>query len=423
MTVSPRHLLQRASPAVLAQALNSSSNFAVSAFVARYLGTSALGTFAILFGVLATLTALQTSWVGDSLTVLDRRDPLTRQGLMASQLLFTSAGLVVSAAASVALVHPSVATTGAFGALTTCWLLEEYGRRALMAELMFGRLALSDAAYMAVLVCGFVVMRAERSQSLGSMFTVMAMAAIVAYGVASASLPRGQRLALARPQRESMRRVGGYGLWRAAQAGSGMLSATVIRELIAIFEGRVVLGRLEIARLAVAPLFTFVGAALTFFLPTFSVPRAMSVRRPQLLVATGVLLGVSLGYSALALGMRVRITHLIAGGHPAVTSTMILEWLVVATSVAVFAPVTSLALVVGQPHRVFYLNFAGSVISVLGAAALVATGQASHYMLALVVGAVLSGGAMAHLVSRAGAAADDRPGRPEVKPDLVLGPV
>lgn len=386
-------LVRRATPAAMAQATNSFANFIVAVFVAHYLGAAALGTFAILFGILTTITALQTSWVGDSLTVLDRDDASIREGIVGSQLLFTLFGAVFGTLAVATIVRPSAVTALAFAFLTAFWLLEEFGRRALMARLLFGRLARSELTYLGILAAGIVVLHLRREDSLAGFIGVMAVAALAAYTVAAAALPEQDRLRLLQPKLADLNAVRKYGFWRAAQAGTGMFSMTAIRWIVAASAGTAVLGQLEIARLAVAPLFTLIAACANFVLPTFASRQRRGEGHDHVVSLTLVLLAAVAVYAAFVLPLAAPITGLI-GGHATVTTAMVGEWLAVAAAVAAFSPATSLALVVGRPSLVFGLNFAGSVVVIVAASALAATNQAQRYPLSLMLGSIASGAAM-----------------------------
>ena len=75
-----------------AQAANSLSSLVVAVVVAQLLGPASLGKFAVLFTLLLTFVAWQSSWVGNSLTVLDREAADVRQGVSTTQWLHVVVG-------------------------------------------------------------------------------------------------------------------------------------------------------------------------------------------------------------------------------------------------------------------------------------------------------------------------------------------
>src|SRR4051794_7980977 len=84
-----------AAGAIVDQAVVAVTSLVLMILVRHQLGRAALGDYAILINALALITALQTAWVGDSLTVLDRFDHKLRRGLVASIAVFAAVGLSV----------------------------------------------------------------------------------------------------------------------------------------------------------------------------------------------------------------------------------------------------------------------------------------------------------------------------------------
>src|SRR3954464_5636702 len=84
-----------AAGAIVDQAVVAVTSLVLMVLVRHQLGSAALGYYAILINALALLTALETAWVGDSLTVLDRFDAKLRQGLVASLIAFSFVCIIV----------------------------------------------------------------------------------------------------------------------------------------------------------------------------------------------------------------------------------------------------------------------------------------------------------------------------------------
>ena len=82
--------------AIVSQIIVAGTSLLIALLVLRELGTAGLGTFSLLFGVLITVNSVQTGWIGDSLTVLDRFDPGIRRALYQSQAVSAIAIFVVT---------------------------------------------------------------------------------------------------------------------------------------------------------------------------------------------------------------------------------------------------------------------------------------------------------------------------------------
>jgi O-antigen/teichoic acid export membrane protein len=72
--------------AVTVQLVIAGRSLILQAIAARTLGAAGYGTYAVLYSILVLLLAVQTSWVGDSLTVFDRFDPRIQGAILISVL-------------------------------------------------------------------------------------------------------------------------------------------------------------------------------------------------------------------------------------------------------------------------------------------------------------------------------------------------
>ena len=104
--------------AVAAQGAQALASFVLQVAVAKVLGISALGAFAILYGVVVLASATVTGFVGDSLVVLDRRSRPIRSALEQYALAFAVGGGVLAGVVTTALGFTSV-LEGALLALAT----------------------------------------------------------------------------------------------------------------------------------------------------------------------------------------------------------------------------------------------------------------------------------------------------------------
>src|SRR3954452_23370569 len=122
-----------AAGAIVDQAVVAVTSLVLMILVRRQISSASLGYYAILINALALITALQTAWVGDSLTVLDRFDLRLRRGLVASILMFSAVALVVGSLMAKP-AHEGAGGMVLFGVMVTFWCFEETGRRLYMAR-------------------------------------------------------------------------------------------------------------------------------------------------------------------------------------------------------------------------------------------------------------------------------------------------
>ena len=114
----------------------------------RSLGTAGLGVFSLLLGVLITVNAVQTGWIGDSLTVLDRFDPGIRRALFQSQWIAIGLVFVVTTILAALRSTGSTETPPCSSAVASvAWSVEETFRRILIARRQFWRLVVNDAMF------------------------------------------------------------------------------------------------------------------------------------------------------------------------------------------------------------------------------------------------------------------------------------
>ena len=328
---------------------------------------AALGRFSLLFSALLIVVALQTSWVGDSLVVLDRADAGIKRGIDTAQWVFTAAGGIAGGLVALA----SGSSTGealSFALLTTMWLLEEYGRRAFMARLDFLGLAKNDGTYLLVAASAIAAVKIWGTPTLTSIFLCMAAAAATAFVAGSLALPRHERLRWARSDRSDFVAVAKFGAWRSAQSGLGMVGGFIVRVVVVAMGSTNLLGELELGRLVVAPLFTLVAASSNALLPLFSQNRHDDARMAQLSRVTLVGIGsVTFAYGALVLSLTGTFVQLVGGSDARTGRLVIAGWLLQALIVGVTTPVFASALVRGSSSLVFWTKGAGVLVSTAGA--------------------------------------------------------
>lgn len=370
---SARHLRRaRRLAAVLAAPFTQSLSSLVLQVVAlRELGAEGFATYALLYSGLVLATGLSSGLVGDSLTVLDRRDPALRAGLVRvgwrSTLLVSALGVVATAATGL-LPLPSAAL---FGAAVAAFLLETLVRRLLMAELRYWRIVVTDLVVAAVASSALVASAATAAEGMGLDHVVASLLVGQLAGILAgvALLPPAERR-LARAGDADVASVLRFGVWRAAQQGIRPASLTAVRIVAVAAAGSALFGQLEAARTYTAPAMLVVNGAAGFFFASYARQRDRT---------TAQLLGrADAGVRALALGMAVMCAvalllqplaedHL-TDGRFELDRVAVAGWIVYAGASAVGMPYGSLASVRGKHALMVKLRAAEA----LGVLALVA---------------------------------------------------
>src|SRR5690606_37319355 len=98
--------LRRISAPVAAQAVTAATSLGLQILAARGLGLAEFGAFAVLLGLLITASAVYTGYVGDSLAVLDRHDPVVPGALVSSALVTWALAAGAGAVAVIVLRGP-----------------------------------------------------------------------------------------------------------------------------------------------------------------------------------------------------------------------------------------------------------------------------------------------------------------------------
>ncbi|MGB0113709.1 MAG: hypothetical protein WBP59_10860, partial [Ilumatobacteraceae bacterium] len=215
--------------AIVSQMIVAASSLVLSLIALRELGAAGLGTFSLLFGILITANSIQTGWVGDSLTVLDRFDPGIRRALFQSQ--YAAVALIGTITASLATLVGGVDTSTAilFGIASTAWAVEETMRRLLIARREFWQLVVNDGAF-AIGAFGLLAfVRFSGSElTILTMVAALLAGAIVAIGAATVQLPRIELVrGPSAPSR--LRELASFASWRAIQVGLRPGSLALVR--------------------------------------------------------------------------------------------------------------------------------------------------------------------------------------------------
>lgn len=368
-------------------------SFVLQLVAARALGADGFGVFALLFGSIVMATAVSTGLVGDSLTVLDRHDPLLRSALARTGTVVLLAGSAGAVAVGVALGLEASATA-AFAVATAAFMAADLGRRLVMAVLRFWHLVVVDGLALVATLAVVGTAAAVGTVTLTVVLLGLAAGQATACAVALAGLPGRERVRPA-AYRGGVRAVLGFGGWRAAQQFVRPTTLNLTRWLTLVAAGAVAVGELEAARLFVAPALLLVQGVGSYLFASYAADRSSPVglllRRADR--AAAVMLA---GAAAVTVGAAAVVVPLLgprlAPGYD-LSTVAVLGWGGYAASCAAVLPYGSLAAVRGRQAAVLLVRLADSVLTIaLVAAALVLVGVPTAVAPWLLTGGSVVGG-------------------------------
>ncbi len=378
-----------ASGAIAAESTAAASSMAIQVAAAHSLGASRYGTFTILLGTIVLLVALHGGWVGDSRMVLDRTVPALRGALRATSLGMAVGGGVLAAGGALLLDLLDASGAALFLVLCVLWVLEDGGRRLFMARLEFWRCVANDLVYGVVALAALVAFAvAPGDLGLDQFLAAMAIGAGAAVVAARIQLPReewaGGPVTVA-----GLREVAGFGGWRAAQAGIRPMATVVLRTLVRALTSAASLGRLEAARLALAPMLIVTNGVGSFLLPHYARRHRTAAETVEPLVRPAIgLAAVALAYTILATVLAPWLSGPLTGDEVQLDRVAVAGWGVFAMAFAVGIPAGTLVLARGRSSVVFRLRALDSAVGLLVAVPLVLV-SASLAPYGLAVGAAL----------------------------------
>lgn len=369
--VRPRPRLTRnlavgrnATPAVLTQFIVAGSSAVLQIIVARRLGAAALGNYSIFLSLLITVNALQSGWLGDSLTVLERFDPQIRAALFRSQWAIIALSGFVGFAFSELLGVGDVKVSLLCAFAVVVWCIEETGRRIMMARLEFWQLLINDGTYaFAALAFAAAIGRAGRL-TLSWIVLSMAVGSLAAIVAAAIQIPRNEWTKGEVDQSsEGMRTLARFAAWRSGQAGLRPLGLLLVRVAIVLYTSRALLGQIEAARLLMAPAMTLVAGIGVFLLPVYARGERLGGearrRNPpgQVLVVLGVVTAL---YGLFAAVFAEPMTRLLTSGSVPPSRVAVFAWVV--WTIGYASPHGNLAVARKMSREVFIIRALDTVI-------------------------------------------------------------
>jgi O-antigen/teichoic acid export membrane protein len=364
-----RHLFGGSGPgaSVAVQFQNAAGSLILQGVAGRTLGARGFGGYALLIGVLVTITTIQTSWVGDSLTVFDRFERRIRGAILISIIGTVGVGALVAMVICAAMRVTGPGGVGMFGLMVALWLLEETGRRVFTARMEFWRLFLNDSCYLVVsLATVLVALELGVHSSLPLLLAGMSAGATASIVLARLQLTGAEYVGA--PLRDSaIREVVPFAWWRSIQAGIRPATLLAARILIVTFTSPAVLGTIEAARVLLSPGINLVAGAGSYLLGGFA--KAAREGRPmrtiQSLRACVVLGAVTLVFGVLAIVFVGQLGPLLTDGKFAVSRVALVGWALYAFLFGCTMPLASLAITRRESRFVFIVRGVESVIGLL----------------------------------------------------------
>lgn len=387
--------------AIVSQLIVAGSSLLLSFVALRELGASGLGVFSLLLGVLITVNSVQTGWIGDSLTVLDRFDPGIRRALFQSQ--WAAVGLISLVTYAIALQVDGVDGTAAalFALASVAWSLEETCRRILIARREFWSLVANDTAF-AVGSLGLVaaVIASGNDLTIEIMILSLLAGGIVAIGLAVVQLPRIELLrGPVEPSR--MRELASFAGWRAIQVGLRPGTMAIVRAVVAATAGFAALGELEAARLLIAPVLTIVNGAGVYLLPTYANQvRRLAPFRPTIRRAMLVVAALAGAYGVLAMWLRDLLVDLLTNGDTVVSAGAVVSWITFSVAFGVGVPAGSAMVALGHSRRTFAIRAVDAAIGVTAASLLAVAGFVAAVPAGLAAGAFVGAALLVRALHR-----------------------
>lgn len=377
--------------AVGAQASQALGSFLILAVAARSLNLGSLGLLSLLYGLIVLSAATTSGFVGDSLTVLNRRSKVLRAGLQVWMFLLSFACAVAVPLAVWALGLVNLTQAVLLGLAVAAYLVEDVLRRLLMACMLFQRIVVMDVSVIAGALLLLLLVGQQTELTVSSFLAAIAVGQATGAVAGVVALPAAERV-LVGLRGAQWRAVAAYGSWRAAQQSLRPALLTALRSAVVLMVALEASGALELARVYAAPAMLVVGGISSYLFASFA--RAREVPLEQLLrrADRGVLalLCTTAACTAAAVLALPTAGPLLLGSLPELAA--VAGWLTYTAAVSAATPYGVLAAVRSNPSRIFLIRFIDTLVS-LGAVVLLVhlTGNAALAPLAAAFGTALGG--------------------------------
>jgi hypothetical protein len=232
-----------------------------------------------------------------------------------------------------------VASAALFGLATVLWLVEETGRRLLMARLEFVKLVVNDVVYAVAALGVAAAVIVTRGLTMNWLVFAMACGSAATIVAVVFQLPRDE---LAPPPRgeTAHRELAGVATWRSGQLVMRPLGMLLVRVAVSSLVSTAALGLMEAGRLLTAPILTAANGFGGFTLPFFTRRRNEGRLEMSLVVKFAAVsaLGAAL-YVPLAFALQGPFEKL--ADSPPLPSALVVSWCVYAMAYAANIPVVN----------------------------------------------------------------------------------
>lgn len=380
-----RSTLGGASAAIVSQGVVAASSLVLQWLALRELGASGLGVFAILSnGLIVTAAALHTGWVGDSLVILDRHEPAIRRALFVVAGISVVVSFVFGLGGALVFTDLTVRSAALFGLALTLWLVEETGRRLMMARHEFVQLVVNDVVFAVGSLGLTAVVMATSRLTMDWVIASLLVGSVLSIAAAAVQLPFDELRPPARGPM-AMRELAAFSSWRSGQLTMRPLGMLLSRVTVSMLVSPAALGIMEAGRLIIAPILTAAAGFGGFSLPFFT------KRRNEQRLTMGIVYKFA-AVSALGAALYIPVAFLIAptfetfsksGDLPAV---LILSWCVYAVAYSANVPIVNALTSLMHSRVVFWGRCVDSAVIVALSALVVTVGDVDLVPMAMTVG-------------------------------------
>lgn len=347
---------RKASLAISAQGIQGLASLILQVLAARALGPSGYGQYALILGVLVTLSAAQAG-LRDSAIVLEHHDDSLHGSVVTSQYVALVVATVVAFVAGDA-SGLSRSNAGLFALAVGLWILEEAGRRFFMSDQRFGALVINDLFYAAgSLGTVAAIWLTTGELQLSSFLWALSAGAAVSFGAAIFQLAKGT-FRVGGTSLAGLRQVFRFASWRSAQMVVRPLSLTLTRAAVIGVASTATLGQIEAARLLISPIQVVVNGFGPFLLTQLvrQVPKDRAGVTRTLGPPTVFLVGIATVGGLIAVLGADWLQPLLVNDKFGVNQLAIAGWaLLVVVSTAGFPPAT-LAVAQQEPYTLFSIR-------------------------------------------------------------------
>lgn len=406
-----KSVVGRAGGAIGAQATQALASFVLMAFAARSLDIENLARFGVLYGAIILMTALSTGFVGDSLTVLDRKNASIKSALQNWAGIIVLAVAVVAAGISVITGFLTPVESALFAVASIMYMVEDLLRRWLMAELRFPQIMAVDLTSLVFSLLSLgawaILLDLQTASDASHPRSLTLSAFLLALGVGQCTAAITAVGLLHRSDRQpstaqaQMRTVFNYGFWRALQQVLRPTMQTLTRVLLIALVGLVAAGQLELGRLYAAPAMLLIGGISSYLFASFAKQKTVAGSKLIAQADRGVLLLLALTIPGAALMVLLLpwLGPLLLGSAPGFLEAA--GWLAYGISVATVTPYGVLGAVIAKPGRIFVIRAIDSCVSLATVALVLVCGlDPALAAFAMVPGSILGGLAIRVMLAR-----------------------